>query len=293
MKNAPQRLALLAVAVIANSALAQGVPGAADGASQSSSPSVESSAAPQAALKKQQEPLPATTAPVSNAAEPSVPPEYETQLRLGLKELEAGRLAEARTRFMMANKAFETARTLLSLGQVAFEMKDYPAAVRYLEGALASQVKPIPEDKRQEVRTYLEVARGYVARFRVKAEPETAKVLVDSAEANFAPDGTLLLGVGPHTVEAQAEGFMSARRTLNVLGGQHGEIRLALVPLVVQKQTEASEDGAIYEEWWFWTSVGGVVAAAVVSGVLVANAEPNVVDATGGSTGAIIRVPAN
>ena len=49
------------------------------------------------------------------------------------------------------------------------------------------------------------------------------------------------------------------------------------------------EGAGVFEEWWFWTIVGAVVAGGVVAAVLLSTADDAIEDPMLGSTGVVSR----
>ncbi len=132
--------------------------------------------------------------------EDSPPPEYEQLVQQALEESAAGRFEEARVLFRQAHAVFPNARTLRGIGMVAFEVRDYPDAIRNLRQALAAERRPLTDAQRAEVTDTLERAYDFVGRYDLDAVPEGATILVDGHEAESDADRTLLLPVGRHAV---------------------------------------------------------------------------------------------
>lgn len=128
------------------------------------------------------------------------PPEYEGLVREALSESAAGRFEEARVLFRRAHQLFPNARTLRGIGMVAFEVRDYPDAIRSLSRAIADARRPLTEEQLVEVRALLARAHAFIGRYDLSAVPEGARVLVDGHPALIEPDGTILLTVGTHEV---------------------------------------------------------------------------------------------
>lgn len=135
--------------------------------------------------------------------ESAPPAEYEGLIEQALAESAEHRFEEARVLFRRAHAVFPNARALRGIGMVAFELRDYPDAIRHLRLALAHEVRPLTEEQRAEVEAIVERAYAFVGRYELAALPEGARVLVDGHDAEVEPDGTLLMTVGRHEVSVR------------------------------------------------------------------------------------------
>jgi len=226
----------------------------------------------------------AQPAPVPVAEQ--LPPGYADKADLAMEELQHGNFEEARSRFLEAHAIYPNARSLRALGKVEYELKRYLAAIQYLEQALASDVRPLTAQLRQDTEEVLRKARGYVANYRIEARPSEASIWIDGVQVQPDPQGLLPLEVGKHKIEARAKGYIASQRSVTVAGGQDETLKLVLLP-----QKQPAQDGAIYGKWWLWAGVGAVVAGGVVAGLALSQRDPDITPATGGTTGAVLSIP--
>ena len=154
--------------------------------------------------------------------------EYRRLLEEAVAEYDAGRYAEARALFRRAHERSPNARTLRGIGMAAFEMREYAESLRALDAALAEQRRPLTEEQRAHVQSLIDRANAYVGRFRVTLEPDGSELLVDHALAPLDQQGTLVLSLGEHLVEARCPGCETQRRTIEVRGGEEEELRFVL-----------------------------------------------------------------
>ncbi len=155
------------------------------------------------------------------------PPEYDELVREALSESAAGRFEEARVLFRRAHQLFPNARTLRGIGMVAFEVRDYPDAIRSLSRAIADARRPLTEEQLAEAHALLERAHAFVGRYDVSAIPEGARVLVDGHPAEIEPDGTILLPVGAHEVVVRTAARAWEGR-VTVRGGEREPLPIVL-----------------------------------------------------------------
>lgn len=239
------------------------------------------------------------------AQEPTEPPEYRQVIREALSEYHAKNFPEARALFSDAHALYPNARTLRGLGMTAFELRSYRESIGYLKEALASQVKPLDGGLRNETERLLKRAERFVAKLNLTVEPANARVLVDNEPTVPKEGEPIVLEVGEHTLDFQADGYVGETRTFHVKGREVETWRILLNPVppppvapepvatapdpreaaetVMAEDEEAAPTPAyqqtrerpkkrpLYKNPWLWTGVGVVVVgAAVTAGVLAA-----------------------
>jgi hypothetical protein len=224
-----------------------------------------------------------------DAREPSG---YKAAITAAVEEYEQKNFAEAREQFQRAHALFPNARTLRGLGLTEFELRNYVESVTMLSQALDSDVKRLEGPLRQETEVVLAKARGYVGELYLDLEPATAVVVVDGITRQLAPGKSLALKVGDHVLEFRAEGRLAERRAVQVKGGQVERLRVVLSePFAESRVAEPAESALkgfrpgvpehpverpLYRRWWLWTSLGVVVAGAVVATALLVPKDTNI-----------------
>lgn len=229
--------------------------------------------------------LPASSQAKDNANQ--APPGYSEAVAQAVAELDANNFPEAREEFRRAHALFPNARTLRGLGMVEFELRNYVESVRLLEQSLASTTKPLDGSLRKETSALLERARRYVGEIKVEVEPANATVTLDGAAIDVPRSRTLTLEVGEHTFEARATERAPLRRIVQLSGGAHMTVRLALTKLQagpVKSTVRGAEDAPpgntdpaqprseqtpAYKKWWVWTMVAVVVAGGATASALL------------------------
>ena len=169
----------------------------------------------------------------------TAPPGYEDASSAGLRAFDAGRYLEAKNHFEEAHRLWPTARSLRALGHCEYELRNYAVAVQLLEQALASTVRPLSDTQRAESKELLQRARGYVANCRIRTVPVNSQVSIDGVAVPDGGAGIVLLPVGPHVVQVQAEGYQPRRREFEIvkcvesraLGRALGPCHLPMRPL--------------------------------------------------------------
>jgi hypothetical protein len=143
-----------------------------------------------------------------------------------------------------------------------FELRNYPACIRYLERALTDLPRPLVGALREETEKLLARANAYTARVHLDVRPVAALVTADGTRV----DGTLLiLPLGEHELEFRGDNHVSEKRKLLVTGGESTSLSVRLVPVVAARgPAPPARERSLYRNPWLWTAVGAVVAGAVV-----------------------------
>lgn len=201
-------------------------------------------------------------------ADDAEPAGYREAVEQALAEYALGNHEEASTLFARAHAIFPNARTLRGLGMAAFELRRYAECVTQLEAALASTVRPLEGELRDDTEALLTRARGFVASVQVQLTPADATLTLDGQPVALVNHG-VLVPLGEHVLEARADGFGSQRKPVRVRGGEVIRVDFVLSSQLIASAPVAHER-PLYASPWLWTGVGVVVAGAVATGVLLA-----------------------
>jgi hypothetical protein len=232
------------------------------------------------------------------APAPAVPGEtapYRALLEEAVSEYDARRYEEARALFRRAHDISPNARTLRGIGMASFELREYVEALRSLEAALVDKRRPLTPNQRQQVEALLERTRAFVGRFFLKLTPKATLLRIDGAPGTLENDGSLFLSFGRHSLVAEAPGYISENKEINVIGGERQELAFQLRAITISAPVKsgngspdtgvASGSGAAIETgssgaaWWY--AGAGVGAAVAVAGLIVWNIQKNEIDACG------------
>lgn len=236
-----------------------------------------------------------------NAMAQKTPAGFDHAIELAFKEFELGNYAEARAHFWEAHRLQPSARTLRALGMVEFELSNYVDAIGQLEQALSSNVRALEGQQRSQTEELLARAQSYVARVSLELNPIATRVSLDGAPIETGPGGTLLLQVGNHELEFQAQGRQPEKRLLKIKGGEQQTLHISLAPDIAPTTHNVAQDGAARTEKrslaknpWLWTAVGIVVVGAAVGTAAGLGAFDKQVQAepySGNSNAAVMRLP--
>jgi hypothetical protein len=200
-------------------------------------------------------------------------PAYREAITQALNEYDFAHYEEARTLFAKAHAIAPSARTWRGLGMAEFELRNYLACIDDLEQALRDPVRPLPGELRAETEALLTRARDFVARVELNVQPAVGSSLwVDGAPAERRLDGSLLLPVGEHVLEASAPGYLSERRKLSLVGGHTERVQIMLAREAAQGPASGAPPAdtpkrPVYKNPWLWVGVGVAVVGAVALGV--------------------------
>jgi hypothetical protein len=161
-------------------------------------------------------------------------------------EYDAGHFQEARALFRQAHEKSPTARTLRGIGMCSFELRDYVEASRTLAASLRDQRRPLTAEQKRHAEALLARAHTFVGRFNVKVKPADASLFVDGHPAELEPDGMLILAFGRHTLSLRCSSCAPAEKDeeVNVSGGEHKDVVLALAPASANPPADKMANGA-------------------------------------------------
>jgi tetratricopeptide (TPR) repeat protein len=241
-----------------------------------------------------------STAPVARAenvdmaVQSDEPAAYRDRIDEGLREFSVQNYEEARSLFLQAHALMPNARTLRALGLCEYELRNYGESVKYLDGALASDVKPLRDTLRSDTERMVARARNFVGHVEVELRPAAAQLTVDGVKVDAREP--LWLAMGEHVLEVSAPSFASEKRKLSVKGGE--EKKLSII-LARNSDADANAANAApgaakrdserrwYKSPWLWASLGVVVVGAGAATAVVLTKDKGS-SHDGGSTGKIL-----
>jgi hypothetical protein len=109
-------------------------------------------------------------------------------------------------------------------------------------------------------------ASRLVALYTVHTKPADARLVLDGAVAARGAGETLPLRFGSHVLEVRADGYRGTVRDLVVNDATPRRMDVVLEPL---ERAVPSEAKPLRRKWWFWTTLGAVVAAGVTTGLVL------------------------
>ncbi|MET0284502.1 MAG: tetratricopeptide repeat protein [Polyangiales bacterium] len=225
-------------------------------------------------------------------AEGENPPGYDAAIDEALAAFDHGRFADARELFLRAHKISPNARTLRALGKTEYELKRYDEAASHLALALDSDVRPLTEQQRGETTVLLRKSEDFLATYTLRLDPPHAELRLDGTPVGLDARAALRLIAGEHVLEATAPEYEPWRRELSVRARVDTVLSVQLSPLasapaVTLAPTERQDAPPRKRRWILWTSLGVLVAAGAITGVVLALGRDEPARASGGNSGLV------
>jgi hypothetical protein len=207
--------------------------------------------------------------------------EAAARFQRGLELYEEGDFRAALSEFRKAYELAPSYKFLYNIGQVCYQLKDYPCALRSLRSYLSEGGARVPRDRRASTEQDLARLADRVAQIDVVTNVDGAEVFVDDVSVGKAPlPGPVLVGVGQRKLSATFEGRVPVTRQVEVTGGvsQHFMLELGVPADPVLPEAYAKQLVAIAQRpkgprmvtlSWVGLGVAGAFGAgALVTGLL-------------------------
>ena len=190
--------------------------------------------APLQAARAEAEPAPDPAAPAaSSPAEEAVSAananvELARQhFRLGIESYRDGDLATALIEFKRAYAAAPSFRLLYNLGQVATELRDYPAAERYFTQYLEESRGKPDDARKQSVEGELAKVRMRIATLKIHSDMDGAEVLIDDVLVGKTPlSEPIRIGTGSRRISARLAGHAPLTQIIDAASGETVDLEL-------------------------------------------------------------------
>jgi tetratricopeptide (TPR) repeat protein len=199
-----------------------------------SKPSPDKPAADKAATKPAAEkPTGETPAGASALAAATANVEKARQhFQRGIESYRDGDLATALIEFKRAYSTAPNFRLLYNLGQVSADLRDYPAAERYLSQYLEESRNSLDEARKQAVQEELAKVRARIAYVHLTSNVEGAEVLVDDVLVGRTPLQTPVhVSTGRRRITGRAPGHAPVTQIVDAAGGEDVPVTLHLQPI--------------------------------------------------------------
>lgn len=195
----------------------------------------------------------------------------------GVELYREGSYDAALAEFERTNELAPTYKIIYNLAQVQAERHEYAASLKLLREYLRRGGSDINADRREAVQNDINKLKQRVAELSVVADVDGAELFVnDVAVAHLPLSEPVLVNIGSSRVRLEKTGFVTARQTITVAGGDRKSIALKLVPnqpltaavLPSGAQATAStRDGTQSDLTLFWISASTAVALGAATGV--------------------------
>jgi tetratricopeptide (TPR) repeat protein len=150
----------------------------------------------------------------------------------GVAYAKQGSYSAALVEFTRAYQLSPSYAVLYNIGKAQEALGQPVEAAAAFERYLAEGGSAVPADRRTKVTAELEELEAHIGTITIHAAPETATVYLDDAviDAAAAARG-VRVSVGPHRVMATAEGYVAAKREIDVARVGVFDVTLALAPI--------------------------------------------------------------
>lgn len=255
-------------------------------------------------------------APLGVSAQPAPTPTGEAPVQTARdqarRHFDEGVAAMAQSNWEDAARAFEesmraqaTASAALNLGIALKRVGRLLEARLRFQQYLELPSETLHREHDAEVQTMLgEIARS-VARVHFSAFAPAAAVLsVDGRRVQLNDANEVTVDPGSRLVRAEAPGYVPFEERVELAAGGTRDLRVEMVAapsvvapvaapvervVVVNRPVPAAPvSRPLYQQWWFWTIIGGVAVAGAVTGVVLATRD-DVRDPPSGSLGVAVN----
>jgi hypothetical protein len=241
--------------------------------------------------------LPCFPAFGQGAPSASAQQEAAGRFKKGLDLFKDGDYQAALIELRRANELAPNYTVLYNIGQVYFQLQDYPNAMHSLERYLQEGGKSIDPKRRVEVEKDVEKLKARVANLDISVNVPDADVTIDDAPVGKAPlPTTVLVSAGRHRIIVTKPGFGSVTRVVEIASAETQKVPIELVEAVVAPvvpdqakapattpalvpvahpvtpATEGPPVPARRVPIVGWVVTGGLAAGAVTTGVLALGA---------------------
>ncbi|WP_050430614.1 PEGA domain-containing protein [Chondromyces crocatus] len=187
-------------------------------------------------------------------------------------------------------RAYELAptfRLLYDIGQVYYQLQDYPNALKTFTKFLQDGRSEISSQQRDEVQREIDKLKGRVGTLRITASRPGAEIAVDDVPIGKAPLAEpVLVRPGRRKVGATLSGFSPVTKTVEIAGLEALDVSLELAEpkgeggVQAPEQSDASpgapsqpsSGGGSALPTAMWITTGALAAATTVTGVLALTA---------------------
>ena len=232
--------------------------------------------------------LPSLHAHAEGPVPASARDEAASRFKKGLDLFKEGDYQAALIELRRANELAPNYNVLYNIGQVYFQLQDYPNALHSLQRYLVEGGKAVDIKRRIEVDKDIEKLKSRVANIEIAVNVPDAEVTVDDVSAGKSPlPKTVLVGAGRHRIVVSKAGFGSVTRIVEIASAELQKVPVELVetkpvapdeppppaslppppsPVIASPEPRQPPARAVPIAGWLVT--GGLAAGAIVTGSL-------------------------
>lgn len=250
------------------------------------------------ALAQTAPPATAPATPVTSPTSPASPPPPAAPRPAQPAIARTGDAKEAEQRFLRArqlfdegdyalalvefNRAYELSpnyRVQFNIAQIHIQLFNYAAARTALEKFLREGGADIPEARKAQAESDLQMLKGRTAYLKVVTVPPTAEVSVDDAPLGEGPfTSPVLVNAGQRKVTVTRAGFVPQTKAVTLAGGDTQDLTFELVLVPVEEHNEGPKLTTVTKKNYTpaiigWSATGLLGVGAAVFGGLYLSKE--------------------
>ena len=227
--------------------------------------------------------------------------EAATRFKKGLELFKDGDYQAALIEFRRANELAPNFNVLYNIGQVYFQLQDYPNALNALERYMSEGGNNIPSSRRADVQRDVDKLRARTANMEIVATVPDADVAIDDIVIGKSPMAKpILVSAGRHKVTISKAGFTPTTKLIEIASGDSLKVPIDPVEQKVAPIVVVSDPNRPQEiinvlpqpeapvappplpprsvPWAGIVVTGGLAIGSVVTGVLALGAKSSLQD---------------
>jgi hypothetical protein len=182
--------------------------------------------------------LPSVTASAQGTVTAAAQNEAASRFKKGLELFKDGDYQAALIELRRANELAPNYNVLYNIGQVYFQLQDYPNALHSLERYLQEGGKNVDAKRRAEVEKDIDKLKARVANLEITVNVPDADVMIDDVSAGKTPlPKMVLVSAGRHRVVISKAGYATVTKLVEIASA---EVQNIPVELVETKSTTAT-----------------------------------------------------
>jgi hypothetical protein len=155
--------------------------------------------------------------------------EAASRFRKGIELYNEGDNQAALAEFKRAYALAPNFAVLYNIGQVQFQIQDYPGALSAFERYLSEGGNRVPAARRAEVERDVAKLKSRVAYLDISASVDGAEISIDDVAVGKAPLAKpVMVSAGRHRVTASRDGRVAATRIVEIASGDTVDVKLEL-----------------------------------------------------------------
>jgi hypothetical protein len=156
--------------------------------------------------------------------------EAATRFKKGLELFKDGDYQAALIEFRRANELAPNFNVLYNIGQVYFQLQDYPNALNALERYMSEGSSNIPSSRRADVQRDIDKLRARVANVEIVVTVPDADVAIDDVVIGKSPlPKPIMVSAGRHKITISKTGFTATTKLIEIASGD--SLKLPIDPV--------------------------------------------------------------